>query len=72
VVAVHAGGGDEQAALKLEQQVQEGYKTWSVWGPGSVGLRLYAIFAYRVPGMQVEMVWIIPIDPFYYFRVWLK
>ncbi len=48
--------GSQKKADELTQRVRKAYESWSTYGPGSMGLRLYANSAYRIPSMQRELI----------------
>ncbi len=46
--------GDVVGAEALEARVAQAEADWGIYGAGSYGLRLYAPYVYRVPGMKLE------------------
>ena len=46
--------GDVEIAQELEERVEYAETEWGVYGAGAYGMRLYAPYVYRVPGMKLE------------------
>lgn len=53
---LHAARGDYKQAIKIGEEVLDQYKVRGIYGPGSLGNPTYALFMFRRPALNIDLV----------------